>query len=298
MIADWRTSAAAPSCSFLLLPAPSCSLWSRFDKIFIQILTMPPNGGRKAPVKTVGKKIGRRSVPCERAWCGFLVLPFQTRKKRWWTLLPQSNAAIIPCANAPRFSDGCDDCILCAAGKEEAEGCTSPSIRWAAWRHVQMAQEPWLYIYIKGRSRYKEAAHKRARLQRHWPIARSSASWGITSSVSLLLLESEVAFPATSTYNIFCCRTLGVRTHRLWWRHCTSSSGRFPANRDANSAGKWTTAYSGASSSATDPSESETPLTIQKRYISGILSGDAVVLISGTRFYCSGYRFYCSGYRW
>ena len=42
---------------------------------------------------------------------------------------------------------------------------------------------------------------------------------------------------------------------------------------------------------------SQYALTIQKRYISGILSGDAVVLISGTRFYCSGYRFYCSGYR-
>ena len=41
----------------------------------------------------------------------------------------------------------------------------------------------------------------------------------------------------------------------------------------------------------------EVSLTIQKRYISGILSGDAVVLISGTRFYCSGYRFHCSGYR-
>ena len=26
---------------------------------------MPPKGGRKAPVKTVGKKIGRRSVPRE-----------------------------------------------------------------------------------------------------------------------------------------------------------------------------------------------------------------------------------------
>ena len=101
-----------------------------------------------------------------------------------------------------------------------------------------------------------------ARLQRHWPISRStwrrsSASWGITSSVSLLESLWEV-FSVTSTYNIFCCRTLGVRTHRLWWRHCTASLGSFPANRDAKSAGKWTTASSGA----TDPSESESlPIT-------------------------------------
>ena len=33
-----------------------------------------------------------------------------------------------------------------------------------------------------------------------------------------------------------------------------------------------------------------TTLTIQKRYISGIWSGDAAVLISGARFYCSGAR--------
>ena len=118
----------------LLLPAPSLSLWSRFHKITIRILTMPQGW----------KLWWRLSAPRETDPGADSSFILNTKKKMVdLEVSPPSP----PCANAPRCSDVRDNCILCAAGKEEAEGCTSPSIQWAAWRHVWMAQEPWLYIY-------------------------------------------------------------------------------------------------------------------------------------------------------
>ena len=228
------------------------------------------------------KKIG---ASWDRAWCGFLVLPFWTRRRRWWTLRPRSNAAIIPCANAPRFSDVRDDCIMCAAGKEEAEGCTSPSIRW---RHVRMAQDPWLYIYIKGRSRYKEAVHKislwEAKAKSMGLECAALKTWYKSMRTKIGKITNNKSGSATKTltdrekYLKEKFRFLGDHIVRQPSRVALSLKSHLqpqhlllpnpwthPANRGANSSGKLTTAScsassgasSSASSSATDPSESE-----------------------------------------
>ena len=248
---------------------------------------MPPKGARKVAVKEVAKKIVRREVQPEPdpESSSFHSDPDEEDGAN-------SDRQDTPPASAVRPQSSVTSVIMSSCAQPAKKKQNVAALHLSDEQHDIMAE--WLkdhdYIYINGRARHKEVAHKKTlwekaksmgvdyQVLKTWYESIQTKIGKITDTKSglgtktltdrdkdkfsflgnhIVHQPSNVALGLKSWLEPSATSSLAPpfdQTHRLRWQHATGNSGNFTGNSAANS----TTASYGASSSATDPSETET----------------------------------------